>query len=53
MSLAHTKDTFMFSLGLVETEFLFHEKCNAEESSSIGSYDIFDTPIFFNFGQHG
>ena len=53
MSLAHIKDIFMFSLGLLENEFLFHEKYNAEESSSIGSYHIFDTPILFNFGQHG
>ena len=52
MSLAPTEDTFMFSLGLVENEFLFLEKCNAEESSSFGSYDIFDTTLFSNFRQH-
>ena len=49
MSLDHTIDTFTFSLGVKENGFLFHKKCNEEESSYIGSYDIFDTPVFFDF----
>ena len=49
MSLDHTIDTFTFSLGVKENGFLFHKKCNEEESSYIGSDDIFDTPVFFDF----
>ena len=52
-SLAHTIDTFIFSLGLEQNGFLFHEKCEEEKSSYIGSYNIFDTPVFFNFWNNG